>query len=69
MGGYVAAKTNKPLGVFLLAPALFMPDYEHKTYPTDLKHIEIDSFIDGRVKRINLSKKISELTPMNDIAL
>jgi surfactin synthase thioesterase subunit len=44
MGGYVSlvvAQTNKPLGVFLLAPALFMPDYEQKTYPTDLKNLEI----------------------------
>ncbi len=44
MGGYVslvAAKTNKPLGVFLLAPALFMPDYQHQTYTSDLKHLEI----------------------------
>ncbi len=44
MGGYVslvAAPSNKPLGIFLLAPALFIPDYQHQTYPTNLKHLEI----------------------------
>lgn len=44
MGGYVslvAAQTNQALGLFLLAPALFMPDYHQHTYPTDLKNIEI----------------------------
>jgi len=33
MGSYVslvAAQTNKPLGVFLLAPALFIPDYKQQ---------------------------------------
>ena len=35
MGGYVslvAASQLKPLGVFLLAPALYMPAYENKDY-------------------------------------
>jgi len=44
MGGYVslvATQTNKPLGVFLLAPALFMPDYRHKIYTTTFSNIEI----------------------------
>ncbi len=44
MGGYVslvAAQTYKPLGTFLLAPALFMTDYEQQTYTTDLKQLEI----------------------------
>ncbi len=44
MGGYVslvAAQTNKPLGIFLLAPALFMTDYNQQTYITDLNHLEI----------------------------
>ncbi|MCP4322191.1 MAG: alpha/beta hydrolase [Alteromonadales bacterium] len=44
MGGYVslvAAQTNKPLGIFLLAPALFMTDYKQQTYITDLNHLEI----------------------------
>lgn len=44
MGGYVslvAAQINKPVGIFLLAPALFMPNYKQQTYPTDLKHLEI----------------------------
>jgi surfactin synthase thioesterase subunit len=44
MGGYVSlvvAQTNKPLGTFLLAPALFMTDYEQQTYTIDLKQLEI----------------------------
>jgi pimeloyl-ACP methyl ester carboxylesterase len=44
MGGYVslvAAQTNKPVGVFLLAPALFIPEYKQQTYPTNLKYLEI----------------------------
>ena len=32
---------NQPIGVFLLAPALFMPDYQHQTYTTTFKNIEI----------------------------
>jgi surfactin synthase thioesterase subunit len=43
MGGYVSlvsAKTNSPLALFLLAPALFIPDYQKQTYP-NLQHIEI----------------------------
>ena len=44
MGGYVslvAAQTNNPLGVFLLAPALYIPDYPHQTYASHLKRLEI----------------------------
>jgi len=44
MGGYVslvAAQTYKPLGTFLLAPALFMPDYDQQAYTTDLDNLEI----------------------------
>ncbi|WP_286269452.1 alpha/beta hydrolase [Thalassotalea hakodatensis] len=44
MGGYVslvAAQTNKPLGLFLLAPALFMPNYQHQTYAPLVSNIEI----------------------------
>lgn len=44
MGGYVslvAAQTYKPLGTFLLAPALFMPDYDQQAYATDLENLEI----------------------------
>ncbi|WJG09909.1 YqiA/YcfP family alpha/beta fold hydrolase [Aliiglaciecola sp. LCG003] len=44
MGGYVslvAAQANKPQGIFLLAPALYMPDYQHQSYPTDLSNVEI----------------------------
>jgi surfactin synthase thioesterase subunit len=44
MGGYVslvAAQTSKLVGLFLLAPALFIPDYKQQTYPTNLKHLEI----------------------------
>jgi len=44
MGGYVslvAAQTNQPLGLFLLAPALFMPGYNQQNYSTDFKHLEI----------------------------
>ncbi|XQW84827.1 alpha/beta hydrolase [Thalassotalea piscium] len=44
MGGYVslvAAKTNKAHGVFLLAPALFMPDYKQQSYPSHIKQLEI----------------------------
>jgi len=44
MGGYVslvAAQTNQPLGIFLLAPALFMPGYNQQNYSTDFKHLEI----------------------------
>lgn len=44
MGGYVslvATQTNQLLGVFLLAPALFMPDYQYQTYTTAIDNIEI----------------------------
>ncbi len=44
MGGYVslvATQTNQSLGLFLLAPALFMPDYQQQTYTTTLNNIEI----------------------------
>lgn len=44
MGGYVslvAAQTNKSLGVFLLAPALFMTDYKQQAYTTNLNYLEI----------------------------
>jgi len=44
MGGYVslvAAQTNQPTGIFLLAPALFMPGYNQQNYSTDFKHLEI----------------------------
>ena len=32
---------NQPIGVFLLAPALFMPDYQQQTYTTTFSNIEI----------------------------
>ncbi|MEH6581319.1 MAG: hypothetical protein V7754_05230 [Halioglobus sp.] len=38
MGGYVslvAAKEKRPLGVFLLAPALYIPGYSHQSYSCD----------------------------------
>ena len=52
MGGYVslvATQTNQtltqtlsqPIGLFLLAPALFMPDYQQQTYTTTFNNIEI----------------------------
>lgn len=44
MGGYVslvAAQTNEPVGVFLLAPALFMSGYNQQTYATNLGKVEI----------------------------
>jgi len=34
-------KINQPIGVFLLAPALFMPDYRQQTYTTTFNNIEI----------------------------
>jgi predicted esterase YcpF (UPF0227 family) len=44
MGGYVSlvcAKATKPAGVFLLAPALFMPDYTQQDYVTNINNVEI----------------------------
>lgn len=44
MGGYVslvAAQTNKPRGLFLLAPALHMPNYAQQTYDVTGNNIEI----------------------------
>lgn len=44
MGGYVslvAAKSAQPLGLFLLAPALFMADYKQQTYTPHVKAVEI----------------------------
>lgn len=44
MGGYVslmASAKYKPTGPFLMATALYMPDYEHRTYPTTHQNIEI----------------------------
>lgn len=44
MGGYVslvAAQRCKPQGVFLLAPSLFMDDYQQQHYSTDIDNIEI----------------------------
>lgn len=44
MGGYVsliASKKHKPLGIFLLAPALFMPDYLQQNYDSLTNNIEV----------------------------
>ena len=44
MGGYVslvASLSNQPLGVFLLAPALYMQGYQQQSYNTKLNNIEI----------------------------
>jgi surfactin synthase thioesterase subunit len=44
MGGYVslvASKQHKTLGLFLLAPALFMPDYASQTYESMTQNIEV----------------------------
>lgn len=44
MGGYVSlvcAKATKPTAVFLLAPALFMPDYAQQVYDNNISNIEI----------------------------
>ena len=44
MGGYVslvASLSNQPLGVFLLAPALYMQGYQQQSYNTTLNNIEI----------------------------
>jgi len=44
MGGYVSlvcAKTHPPKGVFLLAPALYMPNYAQQDYKAQVEHISI----------------------------
>ena len=44
MGGYVslvAAETYKPIGLFLLAPALFMDGYKQQEYKPQVKHLQI----------------------------
>ena len=44
MGGYVslvASQTHQTIGVFLLAPALFIPDYDVQTYNTENTPVEI----------------------------
>ncbi|PKF57780.1 alpha/beta hydrolase [Alteromonadales bacterium alter-6D02] len=44
MGGYVSlvsAASHQPQGLFLLAPALFMPDYQQQTYLTPPCPVEI----------------------------
>jgi len=42
MGGYVAcmaAQRLHPVGLFLLAPALYMPGYTHRIYPVTQKNV------------------------------
>ena len=44
MGGYVslvASKQHDPLGVFLLAPALYIPDYAQQNYSLDINNMVI----------------------------
>lgn len=44
MGGYVslvASEQVDTIGIFLLAPALYMPDYKKQTYSTNNQHVEI----------------------------
>jgi hypothetical protein len=44
MGGYVslvASETVNAKAVFLMAPALYMPGYERREYPSRCSHIEI----------------------------
>ena len=44
MGGYVslvASGTMQTHAVFLLAPALYIPDYKHQTYCSTSEHIEV----------------------------
>lgn len=46
MGGYVslvASQIHQPEGVFLLAPALFMPDYQHQEYSENLQANVLES--------------------------
>jgi len=44
MGGYVAlvaAESTNPVGIFLLAPALFMEGYQHQEYLAPHNYIEV----------------------------
>ena len=44
MGGYVslvASAKAEAKAVFLMAPALYIPGYQHQEYPSRSKHIEI----------------------------
>jgi len=44
MGGYVstvASMTHAARGLFLLAPALYMPGYDHQTYPTHCRPLTV----------------------------
>lgn len=44
MGAYVslvAAATLRPQGVFLMAPALYIPGWKQQTYATDLERVSI----------------------------
>lgn len=44
MGAYVslvAAETLQPAGVFLMAPALYLPGWKHQQYTRDVRHVSI----------------------------
>ena len=44
MGGYVslvASGAVETQGLFLLAPALYLPDYKHQTYSSNSEHVEV----------------------------
>ena len=44
MGGYVslvAAERYRPIGLFLLAPALYMDGYMHQEYKAQVEHLQI----------------------------
>lgn len=44
MGGYVstvASMTHPARGLFLLAPALYMPGYDHQSYPTQCRPLTV----------------------------
>ena len=44
MGGYVALVASDKVdakAIFLMAPALYIPDYRHQRYPSRSQHIEI----------------------------
>lgn len=44
MGGYVstvASMTHPARGLFLLAPALYMPSYDHQSYPTKCRPLTV----------------------------
>jgi predicted esterase len=44
MGGYVSLVASEAVdakAVFLMAPALYMPGYEHREYHSRCSHIEI----------------------------